>query len=97
MIRARLHRRGDDWLLAACDEELAGQTFSEGDVKITLSENFYGTEPMTEETLAIRMGSVTMMNLFGEKAVAVGIEEGFISPENVIVVAGVKHAQVILI
>ncbi len=97
MIRARLHRRGDDWLLAACDEELAGLTFSEGKLKIVLSENFYGTESMTEETLGIRMGSVTMMNLFGEKAVSVGIEKGFVSPENVIVVAGVKHAQVVLI
>ena len=97
MIRARLHRRGDEWLLAACDEELAGQTFSEGKVKIVLSEKFYGNEPMTEEVLGERMESVTMMNLFGDKAIAVGIEKGYVSPENVIVVAGVKHAQVILL
>ena len=97
MIRARLHRRGDDWLLAACDEELAGQTFSEGKVKIVLSEKFYGNQPMTEEILGERMGSVTMMNLFGEKAIAVGIEKGYVSPENVIIIAGIKHAQVILI
>ena len=97
MIRARLHRRGDDWLLAACDEELAGCTFEEGKLKIVLSENFYGTESMTEETLGFRMGSVTMMNLFGEKTIAVGIEKGYVSPENVITVAGVKHAQVVLI
>lgn len=97
MIRARLHRRGDDWLLAACDEELAGKTFSEDGLDILLSEKFYGTESMTEETLGIRMGSVTMMNLFGEKTVAVGIAKGFVSPENIIMVAGIKHAQVVLI
>lgn len=97
MIRARIHKHGDERLLAACDEELLGCTFSEGVVKVTISENFYGMDTMTEETLGERMGSVTMMNLFGERAIAVGIEKGFVAPENVLIVAGIKHAQVVLL
>ncbi len=97
MIRARIHKHGDERLLAACDEELLGLTFSEGVVKVTISENFYGADTMTEETLGERMGSVTIMNLFGDRSIAVGIEKGFVTPENVITVAGIKHAQVVLL
>ncbi len=97
MIRARIHKHGDERLLAACDEELLGCTFSEGVVKVTISENFYGMDTMTEETLGERMGSVTIMNLFGERTIAVGIEKGFVEPENVLIVAGIKHAQVVLL
>ena len=97
MIRARIHKHGDERLLAACDEELLGRTFSEGVVKVTISENFYGADIMTEETLGERMGSVTIMNLFGDRTIAVGIEKGFVTPENVLVVAGIKHAQVVLL
>ncbi|HKM13754.1 MAG TPA: DUF424 family protein [Candidatus Methanomethylophilaceae archaeon] len=97
MIRARIHKHGDERLLAACDEELLGRTFSEGVVKVTISENFYGMDTMTEETLGERMGSVTIMNLFGERTIAVGIEKGFVEPENVLIVAGIKHAQVVLL
>ena len=97
MIRARIHKHGDERLLAACDEELLGRTFSEGVVKVTISENFYGMDTMTEETLGERMGSVTIMNLFGERTISVGIEKGFVIPENVLIVAGIKHAQVVLL
>ncbi len=97
MIRARIHKHGDERLLAACDEELLGRTFSEGVVKVTISENFYGLDKMTEETLGERMGSVTIMNLFGERTISVGIEKGFVTPENVLIVAGIKHAQVVLL
>lgn len=97
MIRARIHKHGDERLLAACDEELLGRTFSEGVVKVTISENFYGADTMTEETLGERMGSVTIMNLFGERTIAVGVEKGFVTPENILVVAGIKHAQVVLL
>ena len=97
MIRARIHKHGDERLLAACDEELLGLTFSEGVVKVTISENFYGADTMTEEILGERMGSVTIMNLFGDRSIAVGIEKGFVTPENVITVAGIKHAQVVLL
>ncbi len=97
MIRARIHKHGDERLLAACDEELLGRTFSEGVVKVTISENFYGMDTMTEETLGERMGSVTIMNLFGERTISVGIEKGFVTPENVLIVAGIKHAQVVLL
>ena len=97
MIRARIYRHGEERMLAACDEELIGKTFRDGTSKITLTEAFYGNEPISEETLIERMGSVTIMNLFGERAVAAAIAEGYVSPENVMVVAGIKHAQVVLI
>ena len=36
------------------------------------------------------------MNLVGERAVALAISEGKVSPDSVIEIGGVKHAQVVL-
>lgn len=97
MIIARIHRHGEERLLAACDEELIGKTFSDERSKIKMTEAFYGIEAISEETLGERMESVTIMNLFGERAVAVAVEKGYVLPENIVTVAGIKHAQAVLL
>jgi len=80
MIRARIHRHGDERLLAACDGELLGKTFQNGMARVTITEAFYGGDEITEETLAERMGSVTMMNLFGERAIILSLRRLSITP-----------------
>ncbi len=97
MIISRIHRRGEERLLAACDAELLGKTLAEGRIRMTVSEEFYNGETITEETLGERMGSVTIMNLVGDRSVNVAIEKGYVSPENVLIIAGVKHAQAVIL
>jgi len=97
MISIRIHFRGNERLLAACDEELLGTTFSEGEMRLRVSEAFYKGETITEEILRERMRSVTMMNLVGERAVSVAIESGFVSRDSTITVDGVMHAQAVIL
>ncbi len=97
MIISRIHRRGGERLLAACDAELLGTTLAEGEIKLVVSEKFYSGETITEEVFAERMGSVTIMNLIGDRVVDIAIEKGYVSPENVMIIAGVKHAQAVIL
>ena len=39
----RIHTRGDERIVAACDEDIIGMTFSEGKAKITVHEDFYSS------------------------------------------------------
>ncbi|MCL2785700.1 MAG: DUF424 family protein [Methanomassiliicoccaceae archaeon] len=96
MISVKIHTRGGERLLAACDEELLGRSFSEGDMRLKASVSFYGGESVTEETLRERMRSVTVMNLVGERAVRTAEEAGYVSPDSVITVDGVRHAQAVI-
>jgi len=95
MFAIRIHSNHDTRLLAACDEELLGQTYRENGMRITVSDAFYNAEVVSEEVLIERMRSVAIMNLVGEKTVSVAIKEGYVSKDCVIVIDGVKHAQVV--
>ena len=92
----RIHTKGDERILAACDEDLLGKTFRGGWAVRTGSENFYNGEVIGRDALVERMKSVTIMNLVGEEVVSIAIEEGHVSPENVMEIGGVKHAQVVI-
>ena len=93
----KLHRDEQAVILAACDEDLVGQTFRDGDRKLDVNEIFYRGEVLDRDGLVQRMKSVDIMNLVGDEAVAVAIEEGYASVEDVIIIAGVKHVQVVLL
>lgn len=93
----KLHRDEQAVILAACDEDLVGQTFRDGDRKLDVNEIFYRGEVLDRDGLVQRMKSVDIMNLVGDEAVAVAIEEGYASAEDVIIIAGVKHVQVVLL
>ena len=92
----RIHTHGNERILAACDEEILGMTFEGDGARITVSEGFYRGESISEEAFVERMKSVTIMNLVGERAVVLAISEGKVSPDSVIEIGGVKHAQVVL-
>jgi hypothetical protein len=96
MIWVKMHVREGERLLAACDEELLGMTFREGDMRLRVSEAFYKGETVTEETLAERMKNATIMNLVGERAVSAAQRAGYVSEGTVIIIDSVKHAQAVL-
>jgi len=93
----KVHRNERDTILAACDEELVGRTFREGPARIDVSEIFYKGESVNRPALVERMKNVSIMNLVGTEVVSVAIEEGYASEEDVIVIDGVKHVQVVLL
>ena len=93
----RIHTHGNERILAACDEDIIGMTFEGGGARIRVSESFYKGESIPPEAFVERMKSVTIMNLVGEEVIALAIAEGKVSPENVMKIGGVKHAQVVLL
>ncbi|MCL1984416.1 MAG: DUF424 family protein [Methanomassiliicoccaceae archaeon] len=97
MISVRIHTRDGERLLAACDAELLGRTFKEGEIRLKVSEIFYGGETVSEEAFRERMKSVTIMNLAGPRTVTMAEEEGYVSADAVIVIEGIKHAQAVVL
>lgn len=93
----RIHTHGNERILAACDEDILGMTFEGDGARIRVSEAFYKGESIPPEAFIERMKSVTIMNLVGEEVVSLAIAEGKVSPECVMEIGGVKHAQVVLL
>ena len=95
MIYVRLHTSRDGIILAACDEDALGNTYRGDGMRITVSESFYNGELVPEEAFVERMRSAAIMNLVGERAIALAIENGYVDEDNVLIIGDTKHAQVV--
>jgi len=95
MICLRRHSFGHEVLIAACDDELLGKTIEEGDIRLEVSERFYGGEKVDRRLLIAVLALATIGNLVGNETVDAAIEAGFVDPECVLWVKGVPHAQMV--
>lgn len=94
---AKVHRKHGEILLAACDEDILGLTFSEGDRCLEIKKEFYAGEVVETENLVSLLSEASIANLAGNNTVNMAIESGFIDGNNVLEISGVKHAQIVRI
>ena len=89
----KVHEKSGGILVAVCDSELIGKKLAEGDAQIDLSADFYhGVEKSAEETGDL-IRNADYINLVGQQSVALGIKEGIIDEEKVILIEHIPHAQ----
>jgi len=93
MISIKVYRQGRETLVAACDAEIMGRTFRSKELKITVSEGFYGGESGDEDMLVNRLEMATVANLVGKKTIEAAVRHGFVDPACVLMIGEVPHAQ----
>ncbi len=90
-------RRTDRGLLVTvCDSDVVGRTFENGDVSLTVEEEFYDgddSEDADADAVVASLGKASVANLVGTESVELAIDEGFVDEENVLEVDGTLHAQ----
>ncbi|MFB6070656.1 MAG: DUF424 domain-containing protein [Halanaeroarchaeum sp.] len=87
-------RRTDQGLLVTvCDSDVLGETFEEGDVSLTVTEDFYGGEPRDEEDVVESLGRASVANLVGREVVELALDEGYVEEDNVLDIDSTLHAQ----
>ena len=92
-ISVKVHTSGREVLVAACDEEILGQTFRSGKLSIHVSRDFYEGQICDEEVLLSRLAMATIANLVGKRTVEAAIRGGVIDPDCVLLIGEVPHAQ----
>ncbi len=93
MICIRIHTKGTERLLAACDADIVGKKFSSGKLRIEVTESFYKEDVVEDEVLLNWLRLATIANLVGERTVGIAVDNGFVDPDGVILIGGVPHAQ----
>jgi hypothetical protein len=83
-------------LVAACDSELVGRTFCEGELHLYVNEDFFKGQPADEHEVKKALEEATIANLVGERSVTCGIDSGVVDENCVIIIDGVPHAQMVL-
>ncbi|WP_265112504.1 DUF424 domain-containing protein [Halosolutus halophilus] len=82
-------------LVAVCDEDVLGETFEEGDLSLTVTEEFYGGNAVDESAVIDSLARATVANIVGTRAVELAVEEGFVDEANVLEVGATRHAQLL--
>ena len=95
MIALETYDTEQGLMIAAADESIVGELFEEGEVRVDVDEEFYGTTTAPREEVIERLRTASIANLVGEDAVEAGIEAEIIEEENVLRVSGVPHAQMV--
>ncbi len=96
-IAMRIYKVRGEVMLAACDRELLGKKFEEGELVIEVKKNFYYEAFVSEQTFINSMKIATIANLVGDKVISLAIREGYINEENVMRINGIPHAQMVLL
>ena len=87
-----------DILVAICDEDIVGKELEvEKNFKVVVNERFYKEKLVSESEALELIQEATIGNLIGTKIVKLAIEKSIISPESVILIGGIPHAQFVKI
>lgn len=88
-----IHReRGGGTVVAACDRELLGKTLTEGDIQITVSEDFFGENLASEEEVRHALAHASNANIIGERVVGIAISLGCIERSSCLMIGSVPYA-----
>lgn len=83
-------------LVSVCDAEVLGETFENGEVSLTVKEEFYAGEAADqadEDAVVESLDRAAVANLVGTRCVEVAIDAGIIDAGQVLEVEGTLHAQ----
>lgn len=94
-IRVKVHRRGAETLVAACDADLLGRTFRERGLRLEVS-GFYDGDVVSEEEFLGHLRLATMGNFVGAETIEAAKRGGFVADDGVLWIQGVPHAQYLL-
>lgn len=91
----KVHKHPSETVVSICDDDILGQSFKGGKLRISVTEGFYGGDLVNEEFVRINLNAYTILNIVGNRIVDLAVREKIVSEENVVVIGGVKHAQAV--
>ena len=74
-------------MLNMCDAELIGKEVVDGELKIHISENYYGKQIIDEDEAVSLLKSASIMNLVGKETISLAISQGIGSESGVKIIS----------
>ena len=93
---AKKHINQGRLILAVCDSDLLGKSYTEGKKQLDLKSSFYKGEETKEKEIEELMKQACMINLVGKKSVDLALKNKYIGKESVIFIAKIPHVQVLM-
>jgi hypothetical protein len=88
------HSLSEGDVVAVCDRELINTTISHGEMKLCITESFYGDQQVNEEEVRKVLARADNANIIGKRSIALAIDMGLISPSACIMIGDIPHAMI---
>lgn len=76
-------------MINMCDAELIGKNIVDGDLKIYISENYYGKHIVNKDEAVSLLKSASIMNLVGKETISLAIDLGIGSESGVKIISDI--------
>ena len=93
----KVYHIDSETMVAVCDEDILGKEFSEGDLHLKVTKEFYGNVPADYDEVVSALGEATIANIVGKESVACAVENGFVDVDAIIYIEGIPHVQIICV
>ncbi|MFX0039072.1 MAG: DUF424 family protein [Promethearchaeota archaeon] len=77
-VYLKVHKKEDLETIACCDEELLNQVYKEGELKIEISNQFFGGKLIDLEDAILILREATCFNIVGENIVKKAVDCGLL-------------------
>jgi hypothetical protein len=91
-VYLKIHIKNDIETIACCDEELLNHVYKEGNLRIEISNHFFGGKLIELEDAILILRDATCFNIVGENIIKKVLENGFLPQEGVRFINGVPMA-----
>ncbi|MFQ5891305.1 MAG: DUF424 domain-containing protein [Candidatus Methanofastidiosia archaeon] len=82
-------------MVACCDEDTLGKSFSEGELFLKVSEEFYFGEKLPIKKVSFYLKRATILNLVGKNVISEAIKLGLVDEKKILKVGKTQHAQMV--
>ncbi|MBD3341047.1 MAG: DUF424 family protein [Candidatus Lokiarchaeota archaeon] len=91
-VYLKIHSRNEIETVAVCDESLINKVFKEGNLKIEISERFFGTKLIPIENALKILKEASHFNIVGKNIISNAIELEILPEEGVRSINGIPMA-----
>lgn len=96
MLYMKVHSHEHSTIVALCDENLLGKILKDEKRQLDLKAyaNFYNGELVHEKQAMVALRHADSVNLVGKESIGIGKKLGLLHAGDVILIAGIPHAQI---
>lgn len=91
-VYLKVHTKNDIETVACCDEGLLNKVYKEGNLKIEISNQFFGGRLLDLEDAILILKEATFFNIVGEKIIKKAVECKLLPKEGVRFINGIPMA-----
>ena len=92
MIYLKINKTEQNEVVAVCDADLIGKSFSEKNLKLDITEKFYKGKITSKEEIIKILKDAENINIVGKESIKLAVDAGIIEKNNIIKIKKIPHA-----